>query len=88
MMASRVANNASRWRSPLSANLSRKRRCLRARPPMMASAYTYDANHVAVSATLRPILARSQCTKASLRGSLSSLLGDRAIYLVPSPMKP
>ena len=40
-MASTVADNVSRRRAPLSANLGRKLRCLRARAPMIASAYTY-----------------------------------------------
>jgi hypothetical protein len=38
---STVADNVSRWRAPLSVNPSRKWRCLRARAPMMASAYSY-----------------------------------------------
>ena len=39
MMASTVADNVSTTPAPLSANPSRKRRCLRARAPMIASAY-------------------------------------------------
>jgi len=38
-MASTVADNVSASPALLAANLSRNRRCLRARPPMMASAY-------------------------------------------------
>ncbi len=40
-MASMVAGSVSTTPALLAANPSRKRRCLRARPPMMASAYTY-----------------------------------------------
>ena len=40
IMASRVADNVSRGVLPLSANPSRKQRCLRARAPMMASTYS------------------------------------------------
>src|SRR4051794_34143058 len=42
MMASTVAHNVSAALAPLSANPSRNRRRLRARAPMIASAYTYD----------------------------------------------
>jgi hypothetical protein len=38
-----VADNVSTWPAPLSANSSRNLRCLRARAPMIASAYTYRA---------------------------------------------
>ena len=41
MMASTVADNVSTQTALLSVNLSRKRRCLRARAPMMASGYNY-----------------------------------------------
>jgi hypothetical protein len=43
MMASTVADNVSTTSAPLSANSSRNRRRLRARAPMIASAYTYLA---------------------------------------------
>ncbi len=41
MMASMEASNVSMCATPLSANPSRIRLCLRARAPMIASAYTY-----------------------------------------------
>ncbi len=41
MMASPVADNVSTTLAPLSANLSRNRRCLRAQAPMIASTYSY-----------------------------------------------
>jgi hypothetical protein len=40
MMASTLADNVSTPAAPLAANPSRNSRCLRARPPMIASAYS------------------------------------------------
>jgi GNAT superfamily N-acetyltransferase len=60
-MASTEADNVSRRRAPLSANLGRKPRCLRARAPMIASAYTYWCDLAAALAVRgrRLIVARS-----------------------------
>ena len=41
MIASTVADNVSTSAHLLAANSSRKRRCLRAQAPMIASAYSY-----------------------------------------------
>jgi len=59
MMASTVADDVSTTRAPLSANPSGKRRCLRARAPMIASAYTYQIASPVQARTARPALAQS-----------------------------
>jgi len=46
MMASTVAGNVSTTRAPLSANPSKNLLRLRARAPMIASAYTYGRRHI------------------------------------------
>ena len=51
MIASTVAHNASTTLAPLSANSSRNLRCLRARAPMIASAYTYSQLDLIIAAT-------------------------------------
>ena len=47
-MASRLAHNVSTGVAPLSANLGRKSLRLRARAPMIASAYNYRSGHTGI----------------------------------------
>ena|SRR5208283_683052 len=54
MMASTVADNVSRPVAPLSANSSRNLLRLRARRPMIASAYTYHPDRAEDDGRTRP----------------------------------
>jgi Flp pilus assembly CpaF family ATPase len=52
MMASPLADNLSRSAASVAANLSQKLRCLRARPPTLASANTYRAIGQAINVVI------------------------------------
>ena len=69
MMVSTVANNVSTTPAPLSANLSRNRRCLRARATMIASAYSYRTPSI-WGVVWTPTVPSSPAARRALRSSV------------------
>src|SRR5208283_3158502 len=79
MMASTVADNVSMTLSPLSANPSRNRLRLRARAPMIASAYTYVATRLGYEPALFDPAAYPARSRQRHCKTIESLSGFRAM---------